>query len=531
MQAEAKIDVGRGQVTLDFVYPDLSGYRMEIPYIAYLPENDLKIAEEAFYKTDRKEVSKTYPLGHLCLKGSCTVYGMVGASINLGASIEFGNLDQGGIGVKGFTESYQGYNAYRKELAEVKNADGELLAQSKAADITGTAGVFAGVEVGGEFVGSLEWKAPKATDFISFAKFTAKAAWAFAASASGMIKLTVSGGKIIFIMAAKLALGPGVSGKMGYEISPLAINDFIDHILNILNQEGFRRLNIFDESVDSESGETSFELFNMFLTAVMVTGLKAADVLLLPFEQIVAFNEESTREKLAPVLSDFINNEAESALPWVKKMPPETMGRLLFTLSDAQSYSSWDKVKDFASKPGFYLPSIGNDQLGNASQDMEKNIKQRDAIEKLLTWISGGLGDNVDNKLTHLPDSDHRRFFEESITRMNRQGTKPDKKTDEWQSFLKNLRKLIGFYEFFTTIYAQGDLIELAKIDKFKNLLERMSLYYLFYSESRNGDMVYYAYYVGDCDKDAVEQRARKNAVGIHEQLSPISISNIEGIH
>ncbi|WP_415891223.1 LysM peptidoglycan-binding domain-containing protein [Neptuniibacter sp. SY11_33] len=519
-QAEAKIDVGRGQATLDFVYPDLSGYKMEIPYIAYLPENDLKIAEEAFYKTDRKEVSKTYPLGHLCLKGSCTVYGMVGASINLGASIEFGNLDQGGIGVKGFTESYQGYNAYRKELAEVKNADGELLAQSKAADITGTAGVFAGVEVGGEFVGSLEWKAPKSPDFISFAKFTAKAAGAFAASASGMIKLTVSGGKIIFIMAAKLALGPGVSGKMGYEISPLAINDFIDHILNILNQEGFRRLNIFDESVDSESGETSFELFNMFLTAVMVTGLKAADVLLLPFEKIQAFNDESTREKLAPVLADFINNEAEVAHPWVKKMPPETMGRLLFTLSDAQNYSYIEQGVDVLSK--------GRPEKDRTQAD---DLKQRNAIQRIIAWLTGNEIFDNDIHFSAKPAANYVRFFEESIIRMNAKGQKADTKVLEWQTLLFNLRILIGFHEVVTQSEAniRKDVIE-QRIEAFKKGIDALTHNYLFYVKVGTWNTEYCTYYIGDCGQDDKEQGARKEAVGIHDQFQPISIMNIKGI-
>lgn len=518
-QAEAKIDIGRGQATLDFVYPDLSGYKVEIPYIAYLPENDLKIAEEAFYKAARKEVPKTYPLGHLCLKGSCTVYGMVGASINLGASIELGNLDQGGVGVKGFTESYQGYNAYRKELAEVKNADGELLAQSKAADVTGTAGVFAGVEVGGEFVGSLEWKAPKAHDFISFAKFTAKAAGAFAASASGMIKLTVSGGKIIFIMAAKLALGPGVSGKMGYEVSPLAINDFIDHILNILNQEGFRRLNIFDESVDSESGETSFELFNMFLTAVMVTGLKAADVLLLPFEQIVAFNEESTREKLAPVLADFINDKAEKAIPWVKKMPPETMGRLLFTLSDAQNYSFIEQGKDILSK--------GRAEKNRTQTD---DLKQRNAIQRIVSWMAGGSVEKNIMKGNSRPTFKQIRYFEESLIRMNDKGIKPDNKVIEWQSLLINVRLLIGYHSEITKNETQEmDFIN-ERIEAFKNTVSILTGNYLFYAKVGTWDIDYFTYYIGDCDRDLQEQAARMEAVGIHDQFKPISIKDIKGI-
>lgn len=533
-EAKATLNLAQGQTTLTVKYPNATGHPLVIDYVADLPAHPLKIEREAFYKADRKKQVASFNGGRILLDGAFTLYGMVGASINLSAGVEFGNLDQGGVGVKGFTESYQDYNAYRKDIAQIKNADGELLMQSKAVDATASAGVFAGVEVGGEFVGSLKWQPPgkvagqltstsgaDKNGFVSFGQFTAKAAAAFAASASGVIKLTVSGGKIIFIMAARLALGPGVSGKLGFEISPLAINDFIDHILTIMNKEGFRRLNLFDESIDPDSGENSFELFNMFLTAVMVTGLKAADVLLLPFEKIKEFNDESTREKLAPVLADFINEDAEKALPWVKKMPPETMGRLLFTLCDAQSYSLFERVGDL----------IDTNENRYSSADFARNVRQRNAIQRIIAWLSESIVTRDMIKVNRSPIEKNIRFFEEAIVRMNEKGSKPATKVMEWQAYLSNARLLMSFHSVVSRneVDSTQDLID-ERIRSFKEMIAVMSKNYLFYAKAGVWNVKYYAFYVADCDRDSHEQKARMEAVGIHNQLQPVSIMSIKGI-
>ena len=520
VDAKVDLNLAQGQSTLTVQYPSAVGHAFKIPYIAYVPTAPLKIKQEALYKAARKEQPQVFHGGNIMLQGAFTVYGMVGASINLGASIEFGNLDQGGVGVKGFTQSYQGYNAHRKDMAEVKNADGNLLAPSKAADITAAAGVFAGVEAGGEFVGSLNWREPTSEHFVEFGKFTAKAAAAFAASASGVIKLTVSGGKIIFIMAAKLALGPGVGGKVGFEISPLAINDFIDHILTIMNREGFRRINLFDEGADPESGESSFELFNMFLTAVMVTGLKAADVLLLPFEQIQAFNDESTREKLAPVLADFINEEAEAALPWVKKMPPETLGRLLYTLTDKQTNGYIEKAIDFK-----------NRNSNKYDSDIANDVKQRNAIERVLLWLVDGLVENKDIVFSE-PTVKQRRHFEETLSRMSSKGQKPEFYKDEWKALLDNLRRVIHLYESSIEVEKNELLSTLDRetmVSNFRSLLLSFSSHYQFYIEKGYISDDYAAIYIGDCKKDLVEQAARKNAVNINSNYQLISVMDMEG--
>ena len=527
VDAKAALNLAQGQSTITVDYPSATGHPVNIPYIAYLPAKKLKIKQAEFYKAAREEQPRLFNGGNLKLTGQFTVYGIVGASINLGASIELGNLDQGGVGVKGFTETYQGYNAYRKEGPSIRNADSATLVQSKAADITATAGVFAGVEAGGEFVGSLLWRKPKAKKFISFGKFSAKAAAAFAVSASGVIKLTVSGGKIIFIMAAKLALGPGAGGKVAFEISPLAINDFIDHILTIMDKEGFRRLNLFDEGIDPESGENSFELFNMFLTAVMVTNLKAADVLLLPFEQIQAFNEESTREKLAPVLADFINDEAEKALPWVKKMPPETLGRLLYTLTDQQTYDFKEKIIDLRSE-----------NTPKYDKDVEYDVKQRNAIQRIMLWLVDGSLVNGGTKglqISYSPPSEkQRRHFEETLIRMSGKGEKPEKYTDEWQALLGNLRRMIHIYEAATKTENNNKLNVHTRdnmINRFRGLLSDFTRDYQFYIDKGYFDATtnYAAIYKGDCLKDLKEQTARREAVEITADYKMISVMDIEG--
>ncbi|WP_261845048.1 LysM peptidoglycan-binding domain-containing protein [Aliamphritea ceti] len=532
VDAKATLNLAQGQSTLTVEYPSEAGYVFTIPYIAYVPSEPLKIKQEVLYKAARKKHSRFFDAGKLKLQGAFTLYGMVGASVNLGASVEFGNLDEGGVGVKGFTESYQGYNAYQHEAAQISNADGDLIAQSKAADITATAGVFAGVEAGGEFVGSLKWKAPERVagqvaekggdknGFVSFGQFTAKAAVAYAAAASGVIKLTVSGGKIIFIMAARLALGPGVSGKWGFEISPLVINSFIDHILTIMDKEGFRRLNLFDESIDPESGENSFELFNMFLTAVMVTGLKAADVLLLPFEQIKAFNDESTREKLAPVLADFINKDAETALPWVKKMPPETLGRLLYTLTDKQTYSWTEKGQD-----------IFSGGSSREDRDTANDSKQRDAMQQVLLWLVDG--NVLNDQITFFSPSEiQRRHFEETLSRMSSKGQKPDVYKEEWQMLLVSIRRIIYLYESSArSENGKGKSPSAISnmIYRFRQLLLALSDDYIFYMDKGYISDDYAAIYIGDCQNDGAEQKARQQAVGINSNYQLISVMDIEG--
>ncbi|WP_415906544.1 hypothetical protein ACMXYX_04660 [Neptuniibacter sp. QD72_48] len=450
--AKLELNILQGSYTLNAQLPCRLGKAFLIPYIVKVPK-PLKIKQAALVAAGKDEVARLFNAGNLRMDLSTTLYGMLGASIALGAKTEFGMLDEGGIGVRGTSSTMEGFNDWQPETPYIEGV-GEKL-EGKAADLSASVNAFAGVEIGGKLNAELKWEPPqlptthkpliqadgneKVTNkdgFLTLAKFSAEAAVAFGAAGSAIIKFSLSGGRLIVLFAAKLAMGPGVGGKFAFEIHHSVVNEFFDLILKIMNQEGFRRISIFDESKVEGTDKTNYEFFNTLLTAQLMTGLHMADLLLLPFEALGKYTEASSRRELAPSMAQFIlsrdGKEAEHVKKWVTNLPPETIALLFEMLAERQIYNAFEILGDVLSE--------GAD---NEDEYNENNQNQAKSIIKVMELIaSNKYIPYEDTKVSNLP----ARVFSKAVTRMGfKYYEVPTKKEEQWLAFLNNWLSLYRF--------------------------------------------------------------------------------------
>jgi hypothetical protein len=196
------------------------------------------------------------------------------------------------------------------------------------------------------------------------------------------------------------------------------------------------------------------------------------------------------------------------------------MGRLLFTLTDGQSYSYGEIIGDAFSS-------------GTPKRDVDRafDLKQRNAIQRVLAWMVGGsVTDDNFIRYQAVPSKLQRQYFEKTLMRMNAKGQKIDSIIPNWQGLLQNTRRLIGFHEEVTTLLADGRGGELRVINDFKKLIGGLAKDYKFYIDQGITGTDYYAYYIGDCVNDIQEQNNRKLAVGIKSDFQQISVMDMKGI-
>ncbi|WP_415884410.1 hypothetical protein [Neptuniibacter sp. QD34_54] len=460
--AKLELNILQGSYTLNAQLPCRVGKAFLIPYIVKVPK-PLKIKQAALVAAGKDEIARLYNAGNLRMDLSTTLYGMLGASIALGAKTEFGMLDEGGIGVRGTSSTMEGFNDWQPETPYIEGV-GEKL-EGKAADLSASVNAFAGVEIGGKLNAKLEWEPPQLTTtykplikvegnekvtkkdgFLTLAKFSAEAAVAFGAAGSAIIKFSLSGGRLIVLFAAKLAMGPGVGGKFAFEIHHSVVNDFFDLILKIMNQEGFRRISIFDESKVEGTDKTNFEFFNTLLTAQLMTGLHMADLLLLPLEALGKYTKASSRREMAPSMARFIisgnKEDQELVQQWVTNLPPETIALLFEMLAEGQIYNVFEILGDVLSE------GADNEDEYNAN-----NQNQAKSIVKIMELIaSNKYIPYEDTKVSNLP----ARVFSKAVTRMGfKYYEVPTKKEEQWAAFLNNwlslyriVKKNLGIDEF-----------------------------------------------------------------------------------
>ncbi len=459
---DAKLNVLQGSLSLNAQLPTVSGQTFIIPYVVRVPK-PLIIKQAAIGVANKDEILRSYDAGRIRFDLSTTLYGMLGASLTLGAKAEFGMLEDGGVGVKGTSSALDGMNQWQANTPYIKGV-GESL-KSKAADLTVTASAFAGVEVGGKLDAKLLWEPPKAQSFSAteplvnvagnsnvaqkgsfrpLAKFSVEASAAFGASGTAVMKFSLSGGRLVVLLAAKVALGPGVGGKFAFEIHHSTVNDFFDLILKIMNEEGFRRITIFDEGKVAGTNQTTFELFNTLLTAQLMTGLQMADLLLLPLEALGKYTDASSRRELAPSLAKFITNDLylEQSRKWITNMPPETIALMFEMLVQAQIYN-----------PIEWLSDVLTSGAANEKAYNKANTEQAHSVIKVMEYISTNTYIPFkDTNVSNLP----ARVFSKAITRMGfKYYEVPTKKEEQWAAFLSNwlslyriTKKSLGVDEF-----------------------------------------------------------------------------------
>ncbi|WP_299494811.1 LysM domain-containing protein [uncultured Shewanella sp.] len=417
------------------------------------------------YVTSANE-DRQYYAGDMCIKVSASVYGMAGATLQVGAGIEFGqSADTSGIGVKGASYDYADYNqskAFKKGgVGKVKYVSGAMPALEGAGQAGVNAKLFAGIEAGGSVKGEVFWRPPSThkvssqdntspseqmkantNALASLGSISGQVSASFGLAGEAAFKLVYDSGYLMLITAAKWACGPGVGGKIAISLNPYNIDAFIGSLLNLLNSSGFKYVRFLGNKKGDEKGEgETFERLNQGLTVAVSLGLTYADAMLLPFEVLADYKKTVTGKEYAPVIAGHIIKKDEEAQKvslqtkvWVENLPPETLAPLLdclLTEHDDTVADKWNKWN-----------SPWSDDEVKETKTGANNKVQLQAILQVLEWIkpaTSASDQEQQNKCSQ---------FEKTLYRMGRNsGAHGVNYQDKWQHFIDNWHKLAEFVE------------------------------------------------------------------------------------
>ncbi|WP_348224394.1 LysM peptidoglycan-binding domain-containing protein [Vibrio parahaemolyticus] len=373
------------------------------------------------YQKQGDKTPSPYPLGAFALCAFGSVHGLAGVSCQLGHRIEFGptNIDEG-FGIKGNTIMLIDPNirdAYALGNNNLISAEQAKLAGEASLEVN----VFAGVEAGGHLGGAVYWQPPESPALQTPHKLGSiegqmSATWG--AGVRAIAELKLQGGVLLFIVDAKLAVGPGCAGKVAIELNADATDAFLLHLFTLLKRNDFRRLSLFGE-VDENGHNESFELLNDVMTIAMATGLTVASVLLMPHHLWKDYKRGALSREYAPAIARRINQEKDNNVKgvhqWIIKLPPETLCNLLNCLCEEQLFSK------------------------------EKNHLQAQAIVQIMQWLSAETQDST---------FANQRLWKESLIAMGGlpKGTKDAQL--EWQTYKEQWFKLANFVRNFDEQYS-----------------------------------------------------------------------------
>jgi len=123
--------------------------------------------------------------------------------------------------------------------------------------------------------------------------------------------LTLKNSRLVVVLDAKLVVGTGGRGKLGFSVDPGAIKDLVQCVTTLIAREDFRRLAIFEET---DEGSPYYYL-ELLLTAHIATGLSMASLVLLPIDMLERMNENAMRAENAPVIASYITGVDEGNPP------------------------------------------------------------------------------------------------------------------------------------------------------------------------------------------------------------------------
>lgn len=384
------------------------GFKMDIPFVAYRSVDG---------KAPVFERNK-YPGGELFVKCSATVYGLAAASCSLSGNISFGPGESGKIGVKGKAVVLQDYNQFAAvNVGRVQEQAPEIPA-SMAGQVQVNVDLFAGVEAGGQIGASVYWRPPVTTvsnrdytDFLTLGSITAQLAANYGIGFSGDFRIAFQNGTLYVIAAAQAVCGPGVTGKFAIELNPINADRFIDHLLGILKQSGFRYVEVFGDK-DETGRNKDFEDLNSALTVAIALGLTFGEVLMLPAVEFSKYREDVLQEEYAPTIAKHIikkQDEKHQTQMWVRNLPPETLSKLFSLLSNSAEKGFWESDEK---------------QAKRLREEADKAL----AIVQIMEWISPNLSD------TEL----RCRQFEETLIRMGGDLEDVRRPVEQWQRFAKS---------------------------------------------------------------------------------------------
>ncbi|AYO02921.1 LysM peptidoglycan-binding domain-containing protein [Vibrio parahaemolyticus] len=357
---------------------------------------------------------QSFPMGHFsaCVTGS--VYALAAATCQLSSKFEFGptHIDEG-FGIKGNTVGLFEPNIHAAYL--IHQGTFTSATQAKMATEAKVAvNAFAGVEAGGKLDASVYWKSPEMSTPFKLGSIDGEFSAAYGAGYDAQFELKLQGGVLLLIAKAGLVLGPGCSGKVAIALDAEATDALLQRLFSLLKRSEFRRLACFGE-VDEHGRNESFELLNDVVTIAVATGLTVSSALLIPVELWGNYKQQALSDKYAPAIARRMNLPAyqKTTQPWVEKLPPETISRLLNCLLKRQSSA-------------------------------EANYKQAQAIVQIMQWLAEDRKESM---------AANQRQWKEALIAM---GDLPKGEKDhplEWQTYKEQWFRLASFVKDFDERY------------------------------------------------------------------------------
>ncbi|WP_261855948.1 LysM peptidoglycan-binding domain-containing protein [Vibrio ruber] len=390
---------------------------------------------------DKKDI---YDAGEMFMRVSATIYGLAAASVSIAGNLCFGpaTTKAGELGVRGKAITTADYNA--GEISQVRAAPPPSLPQSEqsvgqralgtlkknsAAQAGITVDAFAGVEVGGELSGEVYWRPPtidisnsaERGKMMRLGSLAVQAAVSYGIGLSAQFSITFHRGALYVIAAAKLVCGPGASGKVAIALDALNVDRFIQCLLAMLNESGFKRIEAFGE-VNEQGRNEDFEELNRRLTVAVALGLTLGEALLLPAKALSFIHKDGLQEDYAPLIAKNIldKTKVKQNQSWVTNLPPETLCHLLDCLSNQNKGGLFENKAE---------------ERARLNQEVDKAL----TIVQILKWISpktGASEADIEKK---------RRQFEKTLIRMRGNYESARLPMEQWRRFSQSWMQLAEF--------------------------------------------------------------------------------------
>ncbi|HIF9398735.1 TPA: LysM peptidoglycan-binding domain-containing protein [Photobacterium damselae] len=316
---EAKFDLGfaadataslfEGSLKFTSFYPYERGYSLCIDYI------------------DAKKESMRYPLGRVRLHSELTISCLVGGWVQGKAVVTNKPQDIAGIGIV--------VNPYRN------------LGISSSGAVGFSAEGFAGGQVGGQLLGSMQWENPSNTgkaDFKSLAELKAEGNLALGVGIGGDFQIQLNDGQFEIHCAGRLVFGPGASGGFGTVIDFGALFELATVIWRGADAIGYRVLNCLDEGTYQYLYQAAYGAFvnNAFKNIEQALNSGVMNVSLWWGTRLRDFNDIEYQCREARLLAKNIIDKNVYSGVSLATLPPETVGMMLNTLVTTY-WRNWDE--------------------------------------------------------------------------------------------------------------------------------------------------------------------------------------------
>lgn len=306
-KAEANFALLEGSVNASVSLPNEAGYACAITY------------------RDGNGQEVRHSFGAYRLQGQLTLSCFTGVKAGVSACVYAGDAEKTGC--------YDPKNA-EEGVASVS----ALLAPAIEMGINPTGGVgfkgeaFAGTQAGGQLSGSLQWKPPvrpkqeQAPDWSSLLELKTEGNLALGIGAGLDFGLKLIDAELRFYAHGRLVFGPGAAGGFGGVVDVDKIFDLVVLVCDVLSEVDYRYLLNVDEDV--------FESFYLGLVKAYtdpVGSLQAAFTENLEDLQEWGTFRQSKREEAQQLATTINANPYQWSL---SKLPPESLGMMLYTLSE-----------------------------------------------------------------------------------------------------------------------------------------------------------------------------------------------------